>query len=368
MRLGEALVHKGFITEDQLQQTLKAQLIYGGHLGTCLLEFGYVNESQLGRVLAETFEVGYASIEMFQDINPAIIDTISRKVVERCHVIPFGLDDKVLQVAMIDPRSVTALDEIAAFTHYKVVPWVAPEARIYQAMERYYNIPRRQRYIMVCRDLDLETSAGREQPRRQYATGDPPWQSNLGEISAELEDRRLDDPSAEPEPDAGVDPIHDLDQVSKTLCEAQKMESVTSTILNYASRTMARCILFAVKANEAHVLDSRGFPSIEEGGEPPSFPVGPQGIFGLTLGREDYRGSVPDEPSFKAFYQTLGVDVPAEILVFPLYLDDRLVAVLYGEAGGGLMLDPDNEEYLRLAKMVTLSMSLVVIKKKILAA
>ncbi len=83
MRLGEALVQKGFITEDQLQQTLKAQLIYGGHLGTCLIEFGYVNESQLGRVLAEIFKVGYASVEMFQDINPAVIDMISKKVVER---------------------------------------------------------------------------------------------------------------------------------------------------------------------------------------------------------------------------------------------------------------------------------------------
>ncbi len=53
MRLGEALVQKGFITEAQLQEALKAQLIYGGHLGTCLIEFGFVKESQLGRVLAE---------------------------------------------------------------------------------------------------------------------------------------------------------------------------------------------------------------------------------------------------------------------------------------------------------------------------
>ena len=44
------------------------------------------------------------------------------------------------------------------------------------------------------------------------------------------------------------------------------------------------------------------------------------------------------------------------------------MAVLYGEAGGGIMLDVDNEEYRRLAQMVTLSMNLVVIKKKILAA
>ena len=71
-----------------------------------------------------------------------MIQGISRKVVERCHAIPFGMDDKLLQVAMIDPKNMSALDEIAAFTGCKVAPWVAPEARIFQAMERYYTAPR----------------------------------------------------------------------------------------------------------------------------------------------------------------------------------------------------------------------------------
>ncbi len=77
---------------------------------------------------------------------------------------------------------------------------------------------------------------------------------------------------------------------------------------------------------------------------------------------------MPNEPGVHEFYQMLGVDIPNEILIFPLYLDDRLVAVLYGEEGGGILLDVDNEEYRRLAQMTTLSMNLVVLKKKIKAA
>jgi len=367
MRLGEVLVQKGFITDDQLQQTLKAQLIYGGHLGTCLIEFGYINESQLGRVLAEIFEVGYASVEMFQDIPGPVIQLISKKVVERCQVIPFGVDDNLLQVAMIDPKNMSGIDEISSFTGRKVAPWVAPEARIFQAMERYYDIPRRQRYIMVCRDLDRETVAGVEPNRQQYATGNPPWQNSLPEISSVLPDEPTRS-SETPAENAGIDPIYDLTGVSKSLCGAEKMETVADTILDYASRSMARCILFVVKGNDAHVWASRGFEELDGQGRGPSYPVGPDGLFGLTLGRGDYRGPVPNDPPFHSFYETLGVDVPAEILIFPLYLDDRLVAVFYGEAGGGILLDADNEEYRRLAQMVTLSMNLVVIKRKILAA
>ena len=68
MRLGESLIQRGFITESQLKEALHAQLIYGGHLGTCLIELGYVNERQIGHVLADLFDVPYASVEMFEEI------------------------------------------------------------------------------------------------------------------------------------------------------------------------------------------------------------------------------------------------------------------------------------------------------------
>ena len=369
MRLGEALVQKGFITEAQLQQALKAQLIYGGHLGTCLIEFGYVKESQLGQVLAEIFKVGYASVEMFQDIPGNVIGTIPRKVVERCHVIPFGLSEKKLQVAMIDPKNIMALDEISAVTGCKITPWVAPEARVFQAMERYYDLPRRQRYITVCRDLDREpTAGGGEDPQLRYATGNPPWQTGLTDLSSEVLDRPGRGPAPPPTEAAGTEPVHDLGDVSKRLCGVEKMESVADTILAYASQSMARCILFMVKSSTATVWASHGLPKNEQQGDDSAIPVGPETIFGLTLGKGDYRGPVPDDPRFRSFYEALKIEIPSEILILPLYLDDRLVAVLYGDGGPGSPLEVDNDEYRRLAQMVTLSMNLVVIKRKILAA
>ena len=146
------------------------------------------------------------------------------------------------------------------------------------------------------------------------------------------------------------------------------MESVADTILDYASRSMARCILFVVKSNSATIWASQGLPKDQRNGDGPTFPVGPDGIFGLTLGKGDYRGPVPDDPRFRSFYQELGIDIPTEILIFPVYLDDRLIAVLYGEGGPGSLLDVDNDEYRRLSELVTLSMNLVLVKNKILVA
>jgi len=48
-KIGEILIARGKLTRRQLETALKAQLIYGGHLGTCLIELGMIDETTLGR-------------------------------------------------------------------------------------------------------------------------------------------------------------------------------------------------------------------------------------------------------------------------------------------------------------------------------
>src|SRR6185503_16860953 len=67
-RLGDRLIAKGAITQKQLDQALNAQLIVGGHLGTCLIELGMIDESALGVALSEAFGVPHAPAEALQDI------------------------------------------------------------------------------------------------------------------------------------------------------------------------------------------------------------------------------------------------------------------------------------------------------------
>src|SRR5262245_19131447 len=79
---------------------------------------------------------------------------------------------------MIDPRNLPALDELSFAAGTRIVPWISPEARIFQVMERYYDIPRRQRYIAVCQDLDqVNPGAGAGGSRKSsgaYAAGYAP--------------------------------------------------------------------------------------------------------------------------------------------------------------------------------------------------
>src|SRR4029077_1152910 len=104
MKLGEDLLRKAFINKAQLKEALEAQLIYGGHLGTCLMELGYISEKTLGHVLAEALSVGYVPRESFENIPRYVIATLTDRLVERYQAIPFRMQDKLLEIAMVDPK------------------------------------------------------------------------------------------------------------------------------------------------------------------------------------------------------------------------------------------------------------------------
>ena len=149
LRLGEVLVQNNIIDTGQLKDALDAQLIYGGHLGTCLVELGYVDVDVLARVLSEQFSVAHADREGILKIAPEVIETLPEPLVIKHEAIPFKLTERVLHVAMVNPENLVALDELSFAAGYRVEAWIAPEILIHRAMEHYYKIPRKLRHIAV---------------------------------------------------------------------------------------------------------------------------------------------------------------------------------------------------------------------------
>ena len=46
-KIGELLVSEGLLTRKQLEEALKCQVIFGGRLGTNLVEMGIIEESRI---------------------------------------------------------------------------------------------------------------------------------------------------------------------------------------------------------------------------------------------------------------------------------------------------------------------------------
>jgi len=393
-RIGEALIERGLITPGQLSKALSAQLIFGGHLGTVLIELGFTDEESLGSTLAEILRFRYATAERLASIPANVIATITRRTAEKQCIVPMRLDGRTLHVAMIGVKSLATL---STATGCKIVAWISPEIRIFQALEKYYGIPRRPRYITICRELDRRkteriaapceeanmapamspgpsseeaalwfgpplnpSDATEEDALCEFGYGKS-WRDIVDEQSGEAETDR----QAKMELEEEARRVGDVDGVLVRMSQAQTKADLTAAVLDFVSHHMSGCMLFGIRSETAYVWDWRGVGISQDKIADVGFPVLSDSIFTVLLGREYYQGPVPDRDECFLFYERLQLPVPEEILLLPVYFNDRLVAVLYGEAQEGGEIAGDLEVYLRLTERLALALSMIVLKAKI---
>jgi hypothetical protein len=148
-KLGQLLVARGWITVQQLTRALQNQNVVGGRLGTCLLEMDALTEELLLKGLAEQHGVPAAGLDDLRGIPDEVLELIPDKLARRLRSIPFRVEGGRLDLAMMDPRNLSAQDEIAFASSKRVKVFVVPELRVLEALEKYYKEELPSRFGMV---------------------------------------------------------------------------------------------------------------------------------------------------------------------------------------------------------------------------
>ena len=374
MKLGERFIQQGLLTQAQLEAALKAQLIFGGHLGTVLLEFGHVDEHTLGKTLAKIFNVDYAPPHLFTDIPKTIIDLVPKRLVEKHHVVPFDKRDRHLAVAMIDPKDLRAIDEISFATGHSIHPWVAPEARIFQVMERYYDLPRRHRYISVCQTLDAAGAAPakgsngpseRERAVLDSAYAAPPYLAALGPSPSNAAPDAEGPPAAPPLSVTGLGEEAGPEtetQLSDRLCRSEGASEIAEAAARCLSGRLSRAILFLVRGDTAAVWRTHGLAQTTPTA---LLPLTSEPLFALLHERDHYRGALPAHPRIEQMMATFGMKPPREIVLLPGYLDDRLLVIVYGDSGPDAPLAAEVGDLRPIVMKIACALHLVALKRRI---
>jgi hypothetical protein len=146
-RIGEMLVKEGACSDEAVRDALKNQIIFGGRLGTNLLEIQAVSEEALARTLGRQHGVPALFGDMKLDAHATAL--LTPEIAERYDAIPYALADRRLALLVVDPRNLAMLDEVAFATGKQVHPLVAPEARVWALLRRHYAIDRHLRGIDV---------------------------------------------------------------------------------------------------------------------------------------------------------------------------------------------------------------------------
>jgi type IV pilus assembly protein PilB len=137
-KLGELLVRENMISLAQLQKAQKAQNQEGGRLGYQLVKQGFINETDLTNFLSRQYGVPSVNLKDLQ-VDPAILQLISKEVAERHLVVPINRVGASLLVAMSDPSNIYAVDELQFITGLNIEVVVASEIAIRESIERFYG-------------------------------------------------------------------------------------------------------------------------------------------------------------------------------------------------------------------------------------
>src|SRR5437879_4195750 len=137
-KLGEILLREGLITQDQLKKALLEQKNTGMRLGYTLVKLGFVEETEISKMLARQYRMPAVDLSRFE-VDAKIIKLLPPDVAIKHTVLPLKREGRTLTVAIADPNNVTAIEDIKFITRCDVFPVIAGEYTLRNAIDRYYQ-------------------------------------------------------------------------------------------------------------------------------------------------------------------------------------------------------------------------------------
>src|ERR1043165_9342413 len=172
MKLGTLLLRNAAIGLSQLEAALRNQVLYGGRLGTNLVELGYIDLELLSAYLAELSGYPIATPTLLDQADLTLVEKLGPDDAHRLRAIPLGhLGEGAVAVGLVEPADTEAVEYVAARLGASVVPYVVPELRALYYLEKLFGLPRRARFVRSGRSNGSGGDAGDERRRTQPAQG-----------------------------------------------------------------------------------------------------------------------------------------------------------------------------------------------------
>ncbi len=346
-KLGELLIKKNMLTQAQLEEALQAQVIFGGKLGTVIIEMGLITEDALAGVLEKLLGIPCAKPGQMQNIPENILNIISLELAEKHKVMPIAVSGKKLTLAMAEPHNLKSVDEISFRTGYIVKPILALEVRLVFALEKHYGIKRTMRYIAPPKQDRDEL----HQPHIFTTPDGPVVESNTDDdLGTPGSEHVYEKSTAKPKSVAATevieedieeldddDLIEELEDEEITLATtAQALVNITDrndvadAVIKYLGANYARAALFMVVAGQV-----TGWRSAKNDQPIPGFdqfqlPLSEPSVLKTAVESKSYfLGPVPQSGANLALTTFLGKPAPTTALLLPMSMMGRVVGLIY---------------------------------------
>ncbi len=140
VRLGEKLIALGLLSADQLEIVLTEQKNSKKLIGAILVEMGFLTESALGEVLAESSGTQKFDAKVTM-LDSQVVRLIPKDIATRYKIIAVGFEGDTVHLAMSDVYNVLAIDQVRRYVpkSTKIVPTYCTDSEVLELIDQYYD-------------------------------------------------------------------------------------------------------------------------------------------------------------------------------------------------------------------------------------
>ena len=343
-RLGEVLLQQGQLTPDQLDEAIEYQSIYGGRLGTSLVELGYLSEKDLAQVLSEQLKLRYIKPELLMNVSADILGLVPSQTALEYKVVPYHKEKGRLFLAMSDASNLADIDTLSFQLNHVIIPLAVPEVRLMMALKKHYGLGLTPRFETLARQLE----------EREPVVPQPSQFQPVAKASPDLENPTETTPLAESSDDqwpllgeadlnskmvsgdedayfTAAPPAQEISSfsLSQQLANACERNDIARALTNYLGQEFAAGGLFMIGPDSfsgwmgaCHGAPLHGFCQFH-------LPLEVDSVLRQALdNRSHYLGPIPDTPLNRPLLEQFP-NAPGAALIIPLMVRDRCVSLLY---------------------------------------
>jgi len=137
-RIGELLVESGLLSQDDFKKILSEQRGSTMRIGELVVAKGICTEYDIAAALSSQLGIPCVDLKT-ATIEPAAVKIISEKLAQRHQIVPIHVRGRDLHIAMADPFSHEALEDLQFATGYRIQPYISTHSDIHWAIEQHYH-------------------------------------------------------------------------------------------------------------------------------------------------------------------------------------------------------------------------------------
>ncbi len=358
---GTFLIHAGLVRPGAVKEARALAARSGATLGECLIALGAVDEEQLAELYHRRLMIPRLDERRLSNVAPAVLRLVPADMAVEFRVVPVGIAEGNLLLAMSDPSDNHAVDEIGFFADHFVLRHGATESAIHGAIERLYGVrlpvaiapvilsrPKIEPLPPVVLEVeDLTPPPGplphepdsvhvdmADEPvlltnvkRNEPGTDEEPilLTKPTGSAPAPVDSAATRERDTLPQFPAVALPDPPLGR----LRGAADRDSIARALLDYFSQLASRTVLLIAQkemltAKEGRNMDPEVVRQL-------TVSLRTSSLFrDVVASRLPYRGPLPSAAGDRAFAHAVG-GVQGEVLIMPIAVRDRIVAVIYAD-------------------------------------